>query len=75
MSFWSKNELSRQSDVPHPPIEDSLERLRDLNRNDLEVFFIHLNHTNPLLIPESDETKLLLDSGCKIPIEGQQFLL
>ena len=74
-TFWSKNELSRQSDVPHPPIEDSLERLNDLNRKDLEVFFIHLNHTNPLLIPESDETKLLLDSGCKIPIEGQQFLL
>ena len=74
-TFWSKNELSRQTDVPHPPVVDSLERLGNLNGKELEVFFIHLNHTNPLLIPNSDEVKQLLDSGCKIPVEGQQFLL
>ena len=74
-TFWSKNELSRQTDVPHPPVVDSLERLGNLNGKELEVFFIHLNHTNPLLIPNSDEVKQLLDSGCKIADEGQQFLL
>ena len=74
-TFWSKNELSRQTDVPHPPVVDSLERLGNLNGKELEVFFIHFNHTNPLLIPNSDEVKQLLDSGCKIPVEGQQFLL
>ena len=74
-TFWSNNELSRQTDVPHPPVVDSLERLGNLNRKELEVFFIHFNHTNPLLIPNSDEVKQLLDSGCKIPVEGQQFLL
>ena len=74
-TFWSKNELSRQTDVPHPPVVDSLERLGNLNGKELEVFFIHLNHTNPLLIPNSDEVKQLLDSGCKIAVEGQQFLL
>ena len=67
--------MSRQTDVPHPPVVDSLERLGNLNGKELEVFFIHLNHTNPLLIPNSDEVKQLLDSGCKIPVEGQQFLL
>ena len=74
-TFWSNNELSRQTDVPHPPVVDSLERLGNLNGKELEVFFIHFNHTNPLLIPNSDEVKQLLDSGCKIPVEGQQFLL
>ena len=74
-TFWSKNELPRQNDVPHPPILDSLERLSNLNGKKLEVFFIHFNHTNPLLIPKSNEIKQLLDSGCKISIEGQQFLL
>ena len=74
-TFWSKNELSRQNDVPHPPVVDSLERLGNLSGKDLEVFFIHFNHTNPLLIPNSNEIKLLLDSGGRIPIEGQQFLL
>ena len=49
-TFWSKNELSRQTDVPHPPVVDSLERLGNLNGKELEVLFIHLNHTNPLLI-------------------------
>ena len=74
-TFWSKNELSRQNEVPHPPVVDSLERLGNLSGKDLEVFFIHLNHTNPLLIPKSNEIKLLLDSGGRIPIEGQQFIL
>ncbi len=74
-TFWSKNELSRQNEVPHPPVVDSLERLGNLSGKDLEVFFIHFNHTNPLLIPKSNEIKLLLDSGGRIPIEGQQFLL
>ena len=74
-TFWPKNELSRQTDVPHPPVVDSLERLGNLNGKELEVFFIHLNHTNPLLIPNSNEVKQLLDSGCKIAVEGQQFLL
>ena len=74
-TFWSKNELSRQNEVPHPPVVDSLERLGNLSGKELEVFFIHFNHTNPLLIPKSNEIKLLLDSGGRIPIEGQQFLL
>ena len=74
-TFWSKNELSRQDDVPHPPVLESLERLGNVKGKELEVFFIHFNHTNPLLIPKSNEIKKLLDSGCKIPIEGQQFLL
>ena len=74
-TFWSKNELSRQNEVPHPPVVDSLERLGNLSGKELEVFFIHFNHTNPLLIPKSNEIKLLLDSGGRIPIEGQQFSL
>ena len=74
-TFWSKNELSRQNEVPHPPVVDSLERLGNLSGKELEVFFIHFNHTNPLLIPNSNEIKLLLDSGGRIPIEGQQFSL
>ena len=70
-----KNELSRQNDVPHPPVEDSLERLNNPIRKELEIYFIHLNHSNPLLIPESNENKILFDSGCKIPTEGQEFLI
>ena len=74
-TFWSKNELSRQNDVPHPPLEDSLERLSNPSIKEPEVYFIHLNHTNPLLIPESNENKILFDSGCKIATEGQEFLI
>lgn len=43
-SFYSRNELPRFEDVPHPPIADALPLLRDL---DTEVYFTHFNHTNP----------------------------
>lgn len=48
-SFWSTDELGyrAQANVPHPPVSQTLERLRDAD--DLpEIRFVHLNHTNPL---------------------------
>ena len=30
-TFWSKNELSRQNDVPHPPVEDSSREIKQSN--------------------------------------------
>ena len=74
-TFWSKNELGRQNDVPHPPVLDSLKRLGNKKSQKVEIYFIHFNHTNPLLNPKSDETKRINDSGWKISKEGEVFLL
>ena len=34
--------------VPHPTVEESLDRLGPKESEDSEILFIHLNHTNPL---------------------------
>ncbi|HUU77937.1 MAG TPA: MBL fold metallo-hydrolase [candidate division Zixibacteria bacterium] len=65
--FYSKNELPRRSLVPHPPIIESLELLRD---TDTEIYFTHLNHTNKVLFEKSKERKETEKKGFKIAYDG-----
>jgi len=74
-TFWSSHELKHQENVPHPPVLDTLQRLGMKTDNSLDIRFIHLNHTNPLLNPKSEETKHLQFSGWGLAIEGEQFFL
>ncbi len=74
-TFWSENELIQQKNVPHPPVLDTLERLGDKSQNDTEVYFIHFNHTNPLLSLDSVEKKIVTELGWNISKEGVEFLL
>ena len=46
-TFYTRGEIARQGNVPHPPIEETLDRL-DPGRA-AKVRFVHLNHTNRLL--------------------------
>jgi len=46
-SFWSADELPRQAQVPHPPMQETLAMLREDEK--AKVKFTHLNHTNPVL--------------------------
>ena len=72
-TFYSADELGhrRQSEVPHPPVEQTLEMLGERREGDGEVVFIHLNHTNPLCKDDTLVTKL----GWKVGKEGMKFLL
>lgn len=76
-TFWSGGELKGRDMriVPHPTVEESLHRLGETRPNDPEIFFIHLNHTNPLYNPNSNESNQLQDSGWAIGYETQQFKL
>ena len=76
-TFWSGGELKGRDMrlVPHPTVEESLHRLGETRPNDPEIFFIHLNHTNPLYNPDSYESNQLQDSGWAIGYETQQFKL
>mgnify|MGYP001179900199 CR=1 FL=1 len=76
-TFWSGGELRGRdmSLVPHPTVEESLRRLGHRRDDDREIFFIHLNHTNPLYNPNSDESKQLNKSGWSIGFETQEFIL
>ena len=40
-----------------------------------KIYFIHMNHTNPLLDPNSDYTKWVIKQGFNIARIGQQFEL
>ena len=72
-TFFSSDELKHrdQSDVPHPPVEQTLQMLGERRDGDGEVVFIHLNHTNRLCRDETPVTEL----GWKVGTEGEVFHL
>jgi pyrroloquinoline quinone biosynthesis protein B len=72
-TFFSADELKHRSqgDVPHPPVEQTLQMLGERREGDGEVVFIHLNHTNPLCRDDSPVTEL----GWKVGKEGMSFSL
>jgi len=64
------------SEVPHPFIEETValfenESLATKNK----VIFIHFNHTNPALQPNSKERNELTLLGYKFATEGKRFEL
>jgi pyrroloquinoline quinone biosynthesis protein B len=65
-SFYSKDELPRFEDVPHPPITETL---RILEGADTETYLTHLNHTNPVQA-EGPERKAIEDNGVRLAYDG-----
>jgi pyrroloquinoline quinone biosynthesis protein B len=72
-TFYKNGELKRDmSEIPHPFVEESMARFSNLSQNDKKkVNFIHLNHTNPLLIEGSLAQKEVLNKGFNLAKEGQ----
>ncbi len=66
-TFYSAAELPNRdpSEIPHPPVVDTMERLADVADR---VRFIHLNHTNPLLDDPSPAT----ERGFHVAVEGER---
>jgi pyrroloquinoline quinone biosynthesis protein B len=72
-SFYADGELPGRdmSKIPHPFVVESMKTLEDLSaeqRN--KVWFIHMNHTNPLLNLESEESIFVRSKGFNIATEG-----
>lgn len=62
--------------IPHPFVIETLVRLAPLPLSERQkVYFIHLNHTNPLLDPKSSATKTVLSTGMHIARIGMRFIL
>ncbi|KAF0242253.1 MAG: pyrroloquinoline quinone biosynthesis protein [Planctomycetota bacterium] len=77
-TFFSLDELPFRptSEVPHPPLSETLERLSSLpTRERAKVRFVHLNHTNPAHNPRSREGRLVKARGFRVAEEGERFLL
>jgi pyrroloquinoline quinone biosynthesis protein B len=76
-TFFKEGEINRpMSEVPHPFIVETV----DLFKNESlttknKVIFIHFNHTNPALQPNSKERNELTLLGYKFATEGERFEL
>lgn len=74
-TFYKNGELKRDmSEIPHPFVEESMELFSELSDKDkTKIHFIHLNHTNPLLIEGSAAGKEVLEEGFNVAKEGQMI--
>mgnify|MGYP003313910056 CR=1 FL=1 len=74
-TFWDENELkNRKMDkIPHPTISESLELLGKKRFNDPEIYFIHLNHTNPANDESSIQRKKIDSMGWGVVSQGSIF--
>jgi pyrroloquinoline quinone biosynthesis protein B len=77
-TFYADGELPGRdmSKVSHPFVTESMELLEDLvveERN--KVWFIHMNHTNPLLDTQSKESKTVQSKGFNVAAEGIRLIL
>ncbi|OIQ41321.1 MAG: pyrroloquinoline quinone biosynthesis protein PqqB [Bacteroidetes bacterium MedPE-SWsnd-G1] len=71
-TFYKNGEINRDmSEVPHPFVEESMELFENLSQEDkAKVHFIHFNHTNPLLIDNSEAERTVAKNGFKIAKQG-----
>ena len=77
-TFFNSEEIPGRdlSKVLHPFVTDSMNRFADLDPEEkAKVYFIHLNHTNPLLNPESQAYKTVLSKGYHVANFGDIFKL
>ncbi len=71
-TFFNENELSDRdlNEVRHPLIEESVNLFNQHPQKD-KIHFIHFNHTNPVLKPDSKEHIKVIQSGFQIAREKQ----
>ncbi len=81
-TFFSEEELPEKTargfdEVPHPPMTQTaaLFDKGKIDRYDAELYFIHLNHTNPMLNPNCRHSKWLKRSPLKLARQSQEFEL
>jgi pyrroloquinoline quinone biosynthesis protein B len=75
-TFFSAAELPgrRVEEIGHPLIERSMDLLQSrVDADDLEVYFTHLNHSNPALDRDGETRRLIESRGFHVLDDGQQF--
>ena len=77
-TFYDSKEINNRdiSEIPQPFIIESLELFKDLKESDRnKIYFIHLNHTNPLLNSKSQEYQHVVSNGYNVAFEGLELKL
>ncbi|HUW21759.1 MAG TPA: MBL fold metallo-hydrolase [Candidatus Bathyarchaeia archaeon] len=77
-TFFDQSELSYRNikEIPHPLISESIKifsKLPLLERR--KIYFIHFNHTNPVLNKKSKAYKQVIKTGFQITEEGTVFAI
>lgn len=75
-TFYDSEELNNRdmSEIPHPFVVESMEKLKDLSKEEKsKVYFIHFNHTNPLLNEDSKQYEAVIENGFNVARYGQVF--
>ncbi|MHA6261018.1 MBL fold metallo-hydrolase [Sporosarcina sp. CAU 1771] len=80
-TFYSEDDLADSgrskrdlSEIPHPFITDTIERLKSIS-DTCSIYFTHFNHSNPALKPDSAERKFIESNGFHIAEDGMTFVL
>jgi pyrroloquinoline quinone biosynthesis protein B len=77
-TFYKEGELPgrNMAEIPHPFIEETLSLFKSSKAVDKrKIWFIHFNHTNPLIRDDSDESKEVNASGFNLARQGQVLRL
>ena len=76
-TFYNSKEINRDiNEIPHPLVTETIDLLSGLNiENRNKIYFIHMNHTNMMLDPNSELSKLITSKGFNIARLGQKLYL
>ena len=77
-TFYKDGELPGRdmSEVPHPFIQESVDLFRDLSLTEKQkIWFIHFNHTNPLVDKSSKQYKEVKSKGFNVAMDGLKISL
>ena len=74
-TFYADGEIGRpMSEVPHPFVSETMNLLSGLPAKDrAKVFFIHFNHTNPLVQGDKKKIREVQSKGFGIAAQGQRI--
>jgi len=68
-TFYDGEEINNRdiSQIPHPFIIESMTKFKDLPASEKQkIYFIHFNHTNPVLNRDSPQHQKVIDNGFNI---------
>ena len=77
-TFFDAEEINNRNiaEIPHPFITESMNKFKDLSKEEKnKIYFIHFNHTNPVLQKNSVQEKKVIENGFHISKINDTFNL
>jgi pyrroloquinoline quinone biosynthesis protein B len=75
-TFYENGEVPGRdmSSIPHPFIEETMDRLGEMPADERsKIRFIHLNHSNPALLPDSEAQRRIRARGFNLAGQGERI--